>query len=82
MALELSIFSETEFEHRAPDDFPVTCPTLDLTATWEATARNVLICRPPGQAVSKIHQLGPPGSKALDALAVTWKPDGQFLQLK
>lgn len=77
MALELPLFSETEFEHRAPDNFPVSCPTLDLTVTWEAAARDVLIYRPPGQAVSKIHQLGPPGSKALEALAVTWKPDGE-----
>jgi anaphase-promoting complex subunit 4 len=77
MIEELSLFSETEFEQRAPESFPVTCPTLDLTATWDGASRNVLVYRPPGQTISKIHQLGPPGSKALDALAVTWKPDGQ-----
>lgn len=77
MAQELSLYSEIEFDNRNPDGLPVICPTLDLAATWDAASRNVLVCRPPGQAVSKIHQSGAPGSKALDALAVTWKPDGK-----
>jgi anaphase-promoting complex subunit 4 len=49
---------------------------LDLSATWDAVGKNLLIYRPPGQVVSKIHQVAPPGSKAPEALAVTWKPDG------
>ncbi|OAA58788.1 anaphase-promoting complex component Cut20/Apc4 [Cordyceps fumosorosea ARSEF 2679] len=75
----LRLLSEAEFEFKAPTGFPVSCPTLDLSATWDGSDKNLFIYRPPNQAVSKIHQLGPLGSKAPDALAVTWKPDGQFL---
>ena len=77
MAQQLSLFSETEFEHRAPDALPTSCPTLDLTATWESGGRNVFIYRPPDQIVSKIHQLPRPGGKVPEALAVTWKADGE-----
>ncbi|RGP80801.1 anaphase-promoting complex subunit 4 [Fusarium longipes] len=75
----LALFSVTEFQERAPDGYPVSCPTLDLYASWDATDRNLLAYRPPGQVVSKIHQVGPPGQKAPDAQAVTWRSDGQFL---
>ncbi|QPC78782.1 hypothetical protein HYE68_009534 [Fusarium pseudograminearum] len=76
---QLSLFSVTELQDRAPDGYPVSCPTLDLSATWDAADRNLLVYRPPGQVVSKIHQVGPPGQKAPDAQAVTWRSDGQFL---
>lgn len=74
---QLSLLSETEFEHRVPDGLPVGCPTLDLSATWESGGKNVFIHRPPGQTVSKIHQLPPPGGRAPEAVAVTWKADGK-----
>ena len=77
MSQQLSLLSETEFEHRAPEGFPVVCPTLDLSATREDGGKNVFVYRPPGQAVSKIHQSPPPGGRAPDALAVTWKADGR-----
>ncbi|RGP73650.1 anaphase-promoting complex subunit 4 [Fusarium sporotrichioides] len=76
---QLSLFSVTELQDRAPDGYPVSCPTLDLSATWDASDRNLLVYRPPGQVVSKIHQVGLPGQKAPDAQAVTWRSDGQFL---
>ncbi|KAM0303587.1 hypothetical protein ACHAPM_003156 [Fusarium culmorum] len=76
---QLSLFSVTELQDRAPDGYPVSCPTLDLSATWDAADRNLLVYRPPGQVVSKIHQVGPPSQKAPDAQAVTWRSDGQFL---
>ncbi|KAI9167373.1 Coatomer subunit delta [Paramyrothecium foliicola] len=77
--MELAVFSETEFQQRAPAGFPISCPTLDLAATWDGSGNNLLVYRPPGQLVSKIHQFGAPGSKAPEALAVKWRPDGQFL---
>lgn len=73
---QLSLFSETEYEHRAPHGYPQTCPTLDLSATWDSEGRNVLVYRSPSQVVSKIHQVGPPGRKAPEAVTITWKPDG------
>ncbi|KAF4340931.1 anaphase-promoting complex subunit 4 [Fusarium beomiforme] len=76
---QLALFSVTEYQDRVPDGYPVSCPTLDLSATWDAVDKNILVYRPPGQAVSKIHQVGAPGQKAPDAQAVTWRSDGQFL---
>ncbi|KAF5017949.1 hypothetical protein F66182_10096 [Fusarium sp. NRRL 66182] len=76
---QLSLFSVTEYQDKAPNAYPVSCPTLDLSATWNAADGNLLVYRPPGQAVSKIHQLGAPGQKAPDTQAVTWRADGQFL---
>ncbi|KAF4989072.1 hypothetical protein FDECE_14824 [Fusarium decemcellulare] len=76
---QLVLFSETEYQERAPNTYPVSCPTLDLSATWDAVGRNLLVCRPPSQVVSKIHQVGAPGEKAPEAQTVTWRPDGQFL---
>lgn len=76
-AAGLSLFSETEFEQKAPSSFPVSCPTLDLATTWDGDGRNLFIYRPPGQVVSKIHQVAAPGQKAPDALVATWKPDGE-----
>jgi anaphase-promoting complex subunit 4 len=78
---ELSVYSETEFEQRCPNGFPVSCPTLDLTATWDNSSNNLLVYRPSGQLVSKIHQFGGPGAKAPEALCVRWRPDGQFLAI-
>ncbi|KAK2590235.1 hypothetical protein QQS21_012081 [Conoideocrella luteorostrata] len=75
----LSLYSETVFESKATSGFPLSCPTLDLVTTWDASGRNVFIYRPQGQAVSKIHQVAAPGTKAPEAITVTWKPDGQFL---
>ncbi|KAJ4021673.1 hypothetical protein NW752_004681 [Fusarium irregulare] len=76
---QLALFSVTEFQDRAPDGYPVSCPTLDLSAIWDAADRNLLVYRPSGQVVSKIHQIGTPGQKAPDVQAVTWRSDGQFL---
>ncbi|OAA44847.1 Quinoprotein amine dehydrogenase, beta chain-like protein [Metarhizium rileyi] len=75
----LSLFSETEFVSKAPISFPLSCPTLDLSATWDADGRSLFIYRPPCQAVSKIHQVGPPGTQAPEVVTATWKPDGRFL---
>ncbi|KAK5989342.1 Anaphase-promoting complex subunit 4-like protein [Cladobotryum mycophilum] len=80
-AKELSLYSETEFEVKAPNGFPVSCPTVDLAATWDPEGRDLLIYRPSSQVVSKIHQVAAPGEKAPEVRAVTWKPDGQFLAL-
>jgi anaphase-promoting complex subunit 4 len=74
---ELALYSEAEFEQRAPAGFPVSCPSLDLTTTWDSSDRNVLVYRPSGQLVSKIHQFGKPGAKAPEALSVRWRPDGK-----
>lgn len=73
---QLALFSVTEFQDRAPDGYPVSCPTLDLSAIWDAADRNLLVYRPSGQVVSKIHQIGTPGQKAPDVQAVTWRSDG------
>ncbi|KAF4983886.1 hypothetical protein FZEAL_827 [Fusarium zealandicum] len=76
---QLVLFSETEYQDRAPSTYPVSCPTLDLSATWDPSDKNLLVYRPPGQVVSKIHQVGAPGEKAPETQAVTWRSDGQFL---
>lgn len=73
---QLSLFSDTEFESRAPRGFPVGCPTLDVATTWDGGSKNLFIYRPPGQVVSKIHQVSAPGEAVPEAVAVTWKPDG------
>ncbi|KAG6225897.1 hypothetical protein E4U34_007493 [Claviceps purpurea] len=77
---QLVLYSETVFESKAPDNFPLSCPSLDLSTTWDAVGRKLLIYRPPEQIVSKIHQVGAgPGPRAPEVVTVTWKPDGQFL---
>ncbi|KIE00341.1 WD40/YVTN repeat-like-containing domain protein, partial [Metarhizium majus ARSEF 297] len=76
---QLSLYSETELESKAPVGFPSSCPTLDLSTTWDAADKNLFIYRPPCQAVSKIHQAGAPGTQSSEVVTVTWKPDGQFL---
>lgn len=75
---QLVPFSEVEYECKATDGYPSSCPTLDLSATWDSDSKNLLIYRVHGQVVSKIHQVVPPGGKVPEALAVTWKPDGEF----
>lgn len=75
--IQLALFSETEYEDRVPNEYPVSCPTLDLSATWDVAGRNLLVYRPPSQVVSKIHQVGAPGEKAPEAQAVTWRSDGE-----
>ncbi|KHO00818.1 WD40 repeat-like-containing domain protein [Metarhizium album ARSEF 1941] len=77
----LALHSETELESRAPVGFPSSCPTLDLSATWDATDRSLFVFRPPRQAVSRSHQVGAPapGTQPPQVVTVTWKPDGQFL---
>ncbi|UNI21530.1 hypothetical protein JDV02_007510 [Purpureocillium takamizusanense] len=79
LPLDLSLMSETELDSRASNGLPAGCPTLDLAATWDSSGKSLLIYRPPGQVVSRIHQVGEPGKKAPEAVAVTWKPDGRFL---
>ncbi|KAK8915480.1 Anaphase-promoting complex subunit 4 [Metarhizium anisopliae] len=73
---QLSLYSETELESKAPVGFPSSCPTLDLSTTWDAADKNLFIYRPPCQAVSKIHQAGAPGTQLSEVVTVTWKPDG------
>lgn len=74
---QLVLYSETVFESKAPDNFPLSCPSLDLSTTWDAVGRKLLIYRPPEQIVSKIHQVGAgPGPRAPEVVTVTWKPDG------
>lgn len=82
-AKELELLGETELQSKAPPGgrFPISCPTLDLAAAWDQDDRNLLVYRPPGQIVSKIHQVAPPGEKVPEVCAVTWRPDGQFLSL-
>ncbi|ROT40340.1 anaphase-promoting complex component Cut20/Apc4 [Sodiomyces alkalinus F11] len=75
----LRLLSETRFDHRVPDGLPKSNPTVDLTATWDASAENLLIYRPKDQVVSKIRQISRPGIAAPEPLALKWKPDGQFL---
>ncbi|KAG7116603.1 Anaphase-promoting complex subunit 4 like protein [Verticillium longisporum] len=75
----LRLISETKFDHRVPDGLPKSNPAVDLSVTWDAAARNLLIYRPRDQVVSKIHQYSRPGTTAPEPLALKWKPDGQFL---
>ncbi|KAL7811159.1 anaphase-promoting complex, cyclosome, subunit 4 domain-containing protein [Trichoderma gracile] len=83
MAIELELLSETELQSKAPAGrrFPAGCPTLDLAATWDQDDKNLLVYRPPGQVVSKIHQAAAPGDAAPEVCSVSWRPDGQFLAL-
>ncbi|RDA93360.1 hypothetical protein CP533_0315 [Ophiocordyceps camponoti-saundersi (nom. inval.)] len=78
-AKQLVLLSETELDCRAPRGFPVGCPTLDVASTWDSNSKSLLVYRPPGQVISKMHQLGVHGEAAPEAVAVTWSPDGQFL---
>ncbi|KAL7942047.1 anaphase-promoting complex, cyclosome, subunit 4 domain-containing protein [Trichoderma barbatum] len=80
---ELQLLGETELQIKTPAGrrFPVGCPTLDLAATWDQDDKNLLVYRPSDQIVSKIHQVAAPGEAAPEVLAVTWRPDGQFLSL-
>ncbi|RDA85012.1 hypothetical protein CP532_2051 [Ophiocordyceps camponoti-leonardi (nom. inval.)] len=78
-AKQLVLMSETELNSRAPRGFPVGCPTLDVAASWDSNSKNLFVYRPPGQVISKMHQLGVHGEAAPEAVAVTWSPDGQFL---
>jgi hypothetical protein len=72
----LELLSETKFDHRVSEGFPATCPTVDLSATWDSAANDLLIYRPVSQIVSKIHQATRRGEDAPEPQAVTWKPDG------
>ncbi|KAK2000619.1 anaphase-promoting complex component Cut20/Apc4 [Colletotrichum falcatum] len=76
---QLRSYSETKFEHRVADGFPCSNPTVDLSVSWDATGKNLLIYRPKDQVVSKIHQFAKPGQQTPQPQAVRWKPDGQFL---
>lgn len=76
----LRLISETKFDHRVPDGLPKSNPTVDLSVTWDAAARNLLIYRPRDQVVSKIHQYARPGTTAPEPLALKWKPDGRASQ--
>lgn len=78
MAKSLVFHSEVVLGHKAPTGFPVTCPTIDLAATWDGASKDLSIVRPPGQTVSKIHQFEGPGTNGSEALALRWKPDGSF----
>lgn len=72
----LRLLSETLYDHRAPPGLPKSNPTVDLSATWDASAKNLLIYRSKDQVVSKLHQYSRPGTTAPEPLAVTWKPNG------
>lgn len=77
-AEQLALVSANEFQSWATHGFPVGCPTLDVAATWDGGGRSLVIYRPPGQVVCKVHQAdGAAGdTAAAEAVAVTWKPDG------
>ncbi|KAH0443344.1 anaphase-promoting complex component cut20 apc4 [Colletotrichum camelliae] len=77
--MQLRPFSETRFDHRVIDGFPLSNPTVDLSVSWDSSGKNLLIYRPKDQVVSKIHQFAKPGETAPEPQAVRWKPDGQFL---
>lgn len=76
VAATLTPVSETRFERAAPPDLPASSPTVDLSATWDAGAYAVLVCRPGGEVVSRIQ-----AGRRADAgvTAVRWKPDGRRL---
>ncbi|KAK1987036.1 anaphase-promoting complex component Cut20/Apc4 [Colletotrichum cereale] len=76
---QLRSYSETRFDHRVTDAFPCSNPTVDLSVSWDAAGKNLLIYRPREQVVSKIHQFAKPGQQTPQPQAVRWKPDGQFL---
>ncbi|RCI13888.1 hypothetical protein L249_7962 [Ophiocordyceps polyrhachis-furcata BCC 54312] len=76
---QLVLLSETELNSRAPRGFPVGCPTLDVASSWDSNSKSLFVYRPPGQVISKMHLLRAHGEAALEAVAVTWSPDGQFL---
>ncbi|TQN65656.1 Anaphase-promoting complex subunit 4 [Colletotrichum shisoi] len=77
--MQLRCYSETRFDHRVADGFPFSNPTVDLSVSWDASGKNLLIYRPREQVVSKIHQFAKTGQQAPEPQAVRWKPDGQFL---
>lgn len=74
---QLPPYSETRFDHRVADGFPISNPTVDLSISWDAADKNLLIVRPKDQVVSKIHQFAKPGESAPVPQAVRWKPDGK-----
>lgn len=75
-AAPLHLVSETKFDHRVPEGLPKSNPTVDLSVSWDAVGKNLLIYRPKDQVVSKIHQYVRPGIAAPEPLAITWKSDG------
>ncbi|KAL0931684.1 anaphase-promoting complex component cut20 apc4 [Colletotrichum truncatum] len=75
----LQLYSETRYDHRVADGFPSSNPAVDLSVSWDASGKNLLVYRPKDQVVSKIHQFAKPGESAPVPQAVRWKPDGQFL---
>ncbi|OHF02630.1 anaphase-promoting complex component Cut20/Apc4 [Colletotrichum orchidophilum] len=77
--MQLGHYSDTKFDHRVAKGFPCSNPTVDLSVSWDAQGKNLLIYRPREQVVSKIHQFAKPGQQAPEPQAVRWKPDGQFL---
>ncbi|KXH30890.1 anaphase-promoting complex component Cut20/Apc4 [Colletotrichum simmondsii] len=78
-AMQLRHYSDTKFDHRVAEGFPCSNPTVDLSVSWDAHGKNLLIYRPREHVVSKIHQFAKPGQQAPEPQAVRWKPDGQFL---
>ncbi|KXH66934.1 anaphase-promoting complex component Cut20/Apc4 [Colletotrichum salicis] len=77
--IQLRHYSDTKFDHRVVEGFPCSNPTVDLSVSWDAQGKNLLIYRPREHVVSKIHQFAKPGQQAPEPQAVRWKPDGQFL---
>lgn len=77
--LQLVPLSQLELQAKAPHGFPVSCPTLDLAASWDPEASLLVVCRPPGQVVSKIQQPAAAATAPPQVVAITWKPDGACL---
>lgn len=77
--MQLRSYSETRFDHRVADGYPFSNPTVDLSVSWDASGKNLLIYRPREQVVSKIHQFAKTGQQAPEPQAVRWKPDGEFM---
>ncbi len=73
----LELLSETRFDDRVPEGFPATCPSAELSATWDLSIKNLLIYRPLSQVVSKIHQSSKRRDDAPEPQAATWKSDGE-----
>nr|XP_036584808.1 anaphase-promoting complex component cut20 apc4 [Colletotrichum truncatum]KAF6794458.1 anaphase-promoting complex component cut20 apc4 [Colletotrichum truncatum] len=69
------LIDETRYDHRVADGFPSSNPAVDLSVSWDASGKNLLVYRPKDQVVSKIHQFAKPGESApvpQAFLAVGW----------
>ncbi|KKA30088.1 hypothetical protein TD95_004569 [Thielaviopsis punctulata] len=73
---KLRLYSSTSYESPAPDGYPSSCPTLDISATLNSSCQNVIVFRPNGEQVGRIQQSARSSSVVT---ATRWKPNGQFI---